>query len=211
MAEVERTLREDNICFLMAPRHHAAMRHVMPARIELGTRTIFNLMGPLSNPAGAKRQLLGVFSRQWVEPIAQVLKRLGSERAWVVHGSDGLDEITTTGPTHVAELRDGTVRTFEVNPSDAGLPTARAQDLKGADAATNAAALTAVLEGAKGAYRDIVMLNSAAALVVAGRASNLREGARLAAEAIDSGRARNVLSRLVEATNKQRVARAVNA
>ena len=209
--DIERTLQQDNIGFMMAPRHHAAMRHVMPARIELGTRTIFNLMGPLSNPAGATRQLLGVFSRQWVEPIAQVLKRLGSERAWVVHGSDGLDEITTTGPTFVAELRDGAVRTFEISPADAGLPTAGAQELKGGDAAVNAAALTAVLDGAPGAYRDIVLLNSAAALIVAGRATDLRDGVKLAREAIDSGRARDVLARLVAGTNVRSLARAVNA
>ncbi len=159
---------------MMAPRHHGAMRHVAGARVELGTRTIFNLLGPLANPAGAKRQLMGVFAKVWIEPIAQVLAQLGCERAWVVHGADGLDELTTTGPSHVAELRAGKVSTFEVTPEEAGLPRARLDDLRGADAETNADALRALLDGVRGPYRDIVLLNSAAALVVAGRAEDLR-------------------------------------
>jgi anthranilate phosphoribosyltransferase len=201
MALVEKALAEANIGFLMAPRHHAAMRHVGPTRVELGTRTIFNLLGPLSNPAGAKRQLLGVFSAHWVEPLAHVLHRLGSEAAWIVHGSDGLDEITVTGPTTVAELKDGHVRTFEVTPEDAGLKRWPAEDLKGGDGAHNAAALRGVLAGETGAYRDIVLLNAAAALVVAGKAADLRAGADLAANSIASGAAQAALAGLAAITN----------
>jgi anthranilate phosphoribosyltransferase len=201
MSLVEKALAEANIGFLMAPRHHAAMRHVGPTRVELGTRTIFNLLGPLSNPAGAKRQLLGVFSAHWVEPLAHVLHRLGSEAAWIVHGSDGLDEITVTGPTTVAELKDGHVRTFEVTPEDAGLKRWPAEDLKGGDAQVNAAALRGVLAGETGAYRDIVLLNAAAALVVAGKAADLRGGADLAAASIASGAAQAALDGLAAITN----------
>ncbi|CAK0744211.1 Anthranilate phosphoribosyltransferase [uncultured Gammaproteobacteria bacterium] len=202
MALVERSLTEAGICFLMAPRHHLAMRNVGPTRVELGTRTIFNLMGPLSNPAGAKRQLVGVFARDWIEPIAQTLARLGTETAWVVHGSDGLDEITTTGPTHVAQLRDGQVTVFEITPEQAGLFPAHPRELKGGDAATNAAALRALLEGGHGPYRDIVLFNSAAALIVADKATTLKEGVGIARQAIDSGAARAVLGKLVAVTNK---------
>lgn len=198
---IRKALWEANICFLMAPRHHGAMRHVGPARAELGTRTIFNLLGPLSNPAGAKRQLVGVFSRDWVEPLAQVLGNLGSERAWVVHGSDGLDELTTTGPSHVAELKDGKVSSFEVTPADADLPTSKLSELKGGDAETNALALNAVIDGHLGPYRDIVLLNSAAALIIAGRTDDLKSGARMAADCIDSGKAREALEALVQITN----------
>jgi len=198
---VRRALREARIAFLMAPRHHTAMRNVGPTRVELGTRTIFNLMGPLANPALARRQLLGVFSRDWVEPLAHVLARLGSEAAWVVHGSDGLDEITTTGPSRVAELRDGRVRTFEVTPEDAGLPRATLDDLRGGDAEANAAALRAVLAGADGPYHDIVLLNAAAALIVAGRVTELRQGVERAARSIANGAALAALDRLVAITN----------
>ena len=175
-ASVERCLAAAGIGFMMAGAHHAAMRHVASARVELGTRTIFNILGPLSNPAGVERQLLGVFSRSWLEPLAEVMRNAGSRRVWVVHGSDGLDEMTTTGPTSVAELRDGTVRLFEVTPEEAGLPRAAAADLRGGDPAHNAAALRAVLAGARTPYRDIALLNAAGALVVAGRAETLREG-----------------------------------
>ncbi len=201
MARVHEALWQAGIGFLMAPRHHGAMRQVGPTRVELGTRTIFNLLGPLSNPAGAKRQLLGVFARQWVLPLAEVLKQLGSERVWVVHGADGLDEITTTGPTYVAELDGGKIRSFEVSPEDAGLLRAAPAALKGGDAATNAQALSALLDGAPGAYRDIVLLNAAAGLIVAGKATDLRQGAAQAAAAIDSGKARAVLDRLIAITN----------
>ncbi len=201
MALVRKALWEAGICFLMAPRHHTAMRNVGPTRVELGTRTIFNLLGPLSNPAGAKKQLIGVFARDWVEPIAHVLKRLGSESAWVVHGSDGLDEITTTGITHVAALKDGTVSCFDITPGDAGLPLAQPADLKGGDAAVNGKALRALLDGAEGPYRDIVLFNSAAALVVAGIAADLKVGVARARQAIDTGAAKSVLQKLVAVTN----------
>jgi anthranilate phosphoribosyltransferase len=211
MRLIERSMAEAGMGFMLAPRHHAAMRHVGPVRVELGTRTIFNLMGPLSNPAGASRQLVGVFARSWTAPLATVLGRLGAERAWVVHGSDGLDEITTTGATYVAELRRGAVHEFEVTPEEAGLPRAAAADLKGADAKTNARALAEMLDGKKGPYRDIVLLNAAAALVVAGKAKELSAGAALAAEAIDSGRAKAVLARMVAITNEPSGSGAANA
>lgn len=198
---VRRALWEAGMAFLMAPRHHTAMRNVGPTRVELGTRTIFNLMGPLANPAGAPYQLLGVFARDWVVPLAEVLGRLGTKTAWVVHGSDGLDEITTTGPTLVAQWREGHVTTFEITPEDVGLRRADPAALRGGDPAANAAALRALLAGAPGPYRDIVVLNGAAALVIAGRASDLRDGAALAAGAIDSGAAQRVLDRLVAITN----------
>jgi anthranilate phosphoribosyltransferase len=201
MPHVEKALSQANIGFLMAPRHHSAMRHVGPTRVELGTRTIFNLLGPLSNPAGTKRQLIGVFHRQWTEPLAEVLGQLGSERAWVVHGSDGLDEITTTGATYVSELKDGSVASFEVTPEDAGLTRADPADLKGGDAETNAKAITAMLGGEGGPYRDIVVLNAAAALVVAGKADDLKDGAGVAAGAIDSGSAKETLAQLVAISN----------
>jgi len=202
MALVKEALWRANICFMLAPRHHSAMRHVGPSRVELGTRTIFNLMGPLSNPAGTRLQLLGVFAKDWIEPMALVLGALGTERAWVVHGSDGLDEITTTGPTHVADLKDGKVRLFEVTPEMAGLPRATPAELKGADAATNAAAITELLAGRPGPYRDIVLLNSAAALIVAGKAADLKAGVALAATAVDSGEAKATLAQLIAITNR---------
>jgi anthranilate phosphoribosyltransferase len=201
MAIVQRCLWEIGICFLMAPRHHGAMRHVGPTRVELGTRTIFNILGPLSNPAGAKRLLVGVFAPQWVVPMAEVLGRLGAEYAWVVHGS-GLDEITTAGTTAVAEFKDGKVRSFEMTPEDAGIGRATPDDLKGGDPAHNAALMRGVLAGEKGKLRDIVLLNAAAALIIAGRAADLREGAALAANTIDSGKAADVLARLIAETNK---------
>ncbi len=202
MELVKRCLFDANIGFLMAPRHHSAMRHVGPVRMELGTRTIFNLLGPLANPAGAKRQVVGVFSPEWVKPLAEVLGRLGSARAWVVHGSDGLDELTTTGSSVVAEFHNGAVSTFEVAPEDAGLPRAKPEDLKGGDAHKNAGALRAVLGGTEGPYRDIVVLNAAAALVVAGKAPDLKAGAEMAAAAIDGGAAQTALYRLVEISSQ---------
>ncbi len=199
---VEAALREANISFLFAMRHHSAMRHVGPSRIEMGTRTIFNLLGPLSNPAGVKRQLTGAFSRQWIEPMAEVLGRLGSERAWIVHGSDGMDELTTTGVSYVADLKDGNVTTFEVSPEDAGLPFSNGDDLKGGDPQYNADALKRLLEGETGPYRDIVLLNSAAALLVAGKVDDLKAGVSMAAEAIDSGDAKQTLATFVAVTNR---------
>jgi anthranilate phosphoribosyltransferase len=197
MRLVQKALREVNLCFLMAPRHHSAMRHVGPTRVELGTRTIFNLLGPMSNPARVKRQLVGVFAPQWVKPLAEVLRDLGHERAWVVHGADGLDELSTTGPSQVAELNEGKIKTFVVSPADAGLPKARFADLLGGDAEHNAEALRAMLDGAAGPFRDIVLYGSAAALIVAGKVGDLKEGVAKAAEAIDSGRARQTLAGLV--------------
>ncbi|MCH8002037.1 MAG: anthranilate phosphoribosyltransferase [Proteobacteria bacterium] len=202
MSLVKKALWEAKVCFLMAPRHHSAMRHVGPTRVELGTRTIFNLLGPLSNPARVKRQTIGVFAPDWVEPIAQVLKVLGHERAWVFHGAGGLDELSTTGASTVAELKDGAVTTFEVTPADAGLATAKIEDLKGGDAAHNAQAMRAMLDGEPGAFRDIVLLASAAALIVAGKATDLKDGAAMAAEAVDGGKARATLARLVAISNE---------
>ena len=199
---LEQCINEVGIGFLFAPNHHAAMRHVAPIRKELGFRTIFNLLGPLSNPAGANRQLLGVFDKQWVEPLAHVLKKLGSERAWVVHGSDGMDELTTTGPSTVASLRKGEINVFEVTPEDAGLARAKPEDLVGGAPDENAAAMTALLEGEMGAYRDIVLLNTAAALVVCHKAETLKEGVEMAALAIDDGGARAVLANLVTTSQK---------
>lgn len=199
-AQQRRSLDEAGIAFLFAPHYHGAMRHVGPVRAEIGFRTVFNLLGPLSNPAGAKRQVMGVYDPRLLEPLAEVLGRLGATRAWTVHG-DGLDELTTTGPTQVAEWRDGSVSRFEVSPEDAGLPCASIADLRGGDAEENAAALTALLAGAPGPYRDIVLLNAAAALVVADRAADLKAGATQAAAVIDDGRAADALARLVEATN----------
>ena len=199
-AQQRRSLDQAGIAFLFAPAYHGAMRHVGPVRAELGFRTVFNLLGPLSNPAGAKRQVMGVYDPRLLEPLAEVLGRLGATRAWTVHGQ-GLDELTTTGETEVAEWKDGAVRRFTVTPEDAGLPRADLAALRGGDAEENAAALRALLDGATGAYRDIVLLNAAAALVVADRAADLVEGAALAAAVIDDGRASTALADLVEATN----------
>ncbi len=200
---VEKALHETGTCFLMAPRHHAAMRHVGPTRVELGTRTIFNLLGPLCNPCQVKRQLLGVFSRDWVEPLAEVLKGLGHERAWVVHGADGLDELSTTGASLVAELKDGKITTFEVTPEEVGLPRAKLSDLLGGDARTNAHALAAMLGGEKGPLRDIVLLTAAAGMIVAGKAEKLDAGMTLAVESLDSGKAQAVLERLIAISNER--------
>jgi anthranilate phosphoribosyltransferase len=200
LAVVRACLWEIGLGFLMAPRHHSATRHVAPTRVELGTRTIFNLLGPLSSPALARRQLVGVFAHEWVRPMAEVLGRLGGERAWVVHG-DGLDELTTAGVTRVASLDRGRVETFEITAADAGLPPARLDDLRGGEPALNARLMRDLLAGGGGPLRDVVLLNSAAALLVAGHAADLREGAELAARAIDSGAARRVLEALVFRTN----------
>lgn len=203
---IERALAEAGVCFLFAQRHHSAMRHVMPTRVELGVRTIFNVLGPLSNPAGARRQLVGVFAPHWVETLATVLGRLGAEKAWVVHGADGLDEVSTTGPTRVAQWAEGQVTTFEVTPEDAGVPRGSVDDIRGGDADANARALRAILDGATGPHRDIVLLNAAAALIVADRASTLREGAEQAAHSIDSGAARGALEALARITTAGAVA-----
>ena len=199
---VERALAEANICFMLAPRHHSAMRNVMGPRVELGTRTIFNLLGPISNPALVKRELVGVFARRWVEPIAQVLGNLGAERAWVVHGADGLDELTLTGPSHVAELNEGRVRSFEVSPEDAGLERREGAALKGGTPDENAAAMHQILGGTAGPLRDFVLYNAAAALIVAGRVEDLKSGVAEADLAIDSGAAATALAKLVAITNE---------
>jgi anthranilate phosphoribosyltransferase len=195
-----RALAEAGICFLYAPAHHGAMRHVMPVRADLGFRTVFNLLGPLSNPAGAKRQVLGVAEPRRLEPLARVLGALGAERAWVVHG-EGLDEMTITGTNHVAEWRDGGIRLFNITPEAVGLPRAGLDDLRGGDPAENAAALRALLEGRKSAYRDVVALNAAAAFLVADKVETLHDGVELAFAAIDDGRALQALDRLVAITN----------
>ncbi|MCC6949086.1 MAG: anthranilate phosphoribosyltransferase [Bradyrhizobiaceae bacterium] len=199
---IARCIREAGIGFMFAPSHHPAMKHVGPTRVELGTRTIFNLLGPLSNPANVKRQMVGVFARPWVEPLAHVLAALGSERAWVVHGSDGLDEITTTGPTYVAELSGGKVSAFEVAPEDVGVKRAASAELKGGDATANAAALRNVLDGKSGPFRDIALMNAAAALVVAGKGGTLPDTMKLAVQSVDSGEAKKRLDRLVAVSNK---------
>jgi anthranilate phosphoribosyltransferase len=201
-AEVTRCIASTGFAFMIAPAHHPAMRHVGPVRTELGTRTIFNLLGPLSNPASVKRLLLGVFAPSWLEPIAETLRDLGTTRAWVVHGSDGLDEITTTGPTSVVELKDNVIRRFEINPQEAGIALSDPAALKGGEPGQNAAALRAVVAGEKNAYRDIAVLNAAAALVIADRARDLREGAMIAAAALDSGQVAALLEAVVRVSNE---------
>lgn len=202
MATVERCVRKIGIGFMMATRHHSAMRHVGPSRASLGTRTIFNLLGPLSNPAGAKYQVIGVFDKNWTAPLAEVLGRLGSKRVWVVHGADGLDELSISGPSFVAEYHNGKISSFEITPKDAGLDSHPLSDIRGGDAAHNARALKGLLQGAQNAYRDIVLLNSAAALLVAGKARDLKQGAGLAAQAIDSGAASAKLDQWVTLSNE---------
>ncbi len=199
---LEKSIREVGICFMMAQRHHGAMRNVMPTRIELGTPTIFNILGPLSNPAGVKRLVVGTYARKWVVPMAETLGKLGAERAWVVHGSDGLDELTTTGPSTVCEYYEGKTRTFELSPEDAGLPLCKPEHLKGGDADYNAAAIHSVLAGEESAYRNIVLFDTAAALKVAGRADDLRDGVAMAGEAIDSGKAKAAVDGMVSISNE---------
>jgi len=192
-------LEQFNFCFLMAPRHHEALKHVVPVRKKLGFRTIFNLLGPLANPADTKLQLIGVFDPKWLIPMAETLNRLGTKRAWLVHGSDGLDEITTTGPTRIVTLDNGAVTERTLTPEDFGLPIAKSEDLLGGDAAENAQALKDLLAGKPSAYRDIVLANTAAVLNVHGNTA-LTAGVTAAAEAIDSGRAQDVLARYREFT-----------
>jgi anthranilate phosphoribosyltransferase len=193
-------IREAGVGFMFAPAHHPAMRHVGPVRVELGTRTIFNLLGPLSNPASVTRQMVGVFAPEWIVPVAETLQALGTERAWVAHG-DGFDEITTTGQTQVTELANGKLRSFTLTPEAFGLKRHTREDLRGGDAAFNADALRTMLGGAPGAYRDTVLMNAGAGLVVAGRAADLAEGVRLAAQAIDDGNAERVLIALIAVSN----------
>jgi anthranilate phosphoribosyltransferase len=194
-------IREAGIGFMFAPAHHPAMKNVAATRVELGTRTIFNLLGPLSNPAGVRRQMIGVFSKHWTEPLAQVLKNLGAECVWVVHGSDGLDEITTSGSTTVTALEAGVIRSFEISPADVGLAKVKPEALHGGDATSNAKAVEDVLEGKKTPFRDVALINAAAALVVAGKAKDLKAGVALAAHSIDSGEAEGRLDRLIVVSN----------
>ncbi len=201
VADIERCLAEAGIGFMSAQAHHAAMRHFAAVRADLGVRTLFNILGPLSNPAGTRRLLVGVFAAQWLEPLAEVLGALGAERAWLVHGSDGLDEITTTGPTAVVAWEGGALTRFTIRPEEHGLTRSTLADLRGGDPRQNAAALRAVLSGARGAYRDIAVLNAGAALVVAGRAADISVGVGLAQTALDTGSAETVLDRLVRASN----------
>ncbi|MGV8936998.1 MAG: anthranilate phosphoribosyltransferase [Allorhizobium sp.] len=199
-AAIARCISEAGIGFMFAQLHHAAMRHVGPARVELGTRTIFNLLGPLSNPAGVRKQLLGVFAPEWVLPLAQVLRDLGTQSAWVVHGS-GLDEITTTGITKVAALEHGEIREFYLSPSDFGVDTVELAALKGGDGIYNAAALRSVLSGSRNAYRDVALCNAAAALVIAGKAGSITDGMEMATTALDSGATAAALDKLVAVSN----------
>ena len=195
-AGISACVAEAGLGFMFAPSHHAAMRFVGPSRVELGTRTIFNLLGPLSNPAGVSKQLVGVFSPRWVRPVAEVLRDLGSKSVWVVHGS-GLDEMTTTGETTIVALNDGLLDEFTITPEDVGIARSGIEALRGGDGVYNAAALRAVLDGAKNACRDISVLNAAGALVIAGKAGDLKEGAKLAALSLDTGAARDRLERLI--------------
>jgi len=194
-------IEQAGLCFLFAQGFHPAMKHVTPVRRALGFRTIFNLLGPLSNPARVKRQLLGVYALEWMEPVAKVLASLGAEKAWVVHGHDGLDELSISDITHVAVLDHGRIELMTVSPEDAGLPRWPLDAVKGGEAPHNAAAITRLLDGEPGAYRDIVLLNTAAALIVADKARDLAEGASLAAQAIDSGAAKRRLEKLIAVSN----------
>ncbi len=199
--QISRCIKEAGIGFMFAPAHHPAMKHVGPSRVELGTRTMFNLLGPQSNPAGARRYMLGVYDKAWVEPVAAALLANRAIAAWVVHGHGGLDELSTTGPSFVASIIDGNLTSFEVTPEDAGVARADIKDLKGADPAYNAGRMRTMLEGARDPYRDVVLLNAAAAFIVAGKVETLKAGAALAAEQIDSGRAKHTLEKLISVSN----------
>lgn len=198
---VERAIAQAGIGFMMAPLHHPAMRHVGPVRLELGCKTIFNILGPLTNPAGVKRQLTGAFAIDLIFPMAETLQQLGTEKAWLVHGSDGTDEITICGPTSVAVLEDGKITSRQIHPEDAGLPEHPFRDIIGGTPDQNATALRALLDGAPGAYRDAVLFNAAAALVVADKAASLTDGVAIARDSIDSGKAKAALDALVRVTN----------
>ena len=199
---VEKALNEAGIGFMMAPMHHPAIAHVMPTRAELGTRTIFNILGPLTNPAGVKRQLTGAFSRDLIRPMAETLGQLGSEKAWLVHGSDGTDELTITGVSWVSALENGQVTDFEINPEDAGLPIHPFEDIIGGTPEENARDFNALLDGVQNAYRDAVLLNSAAALVVADVATDLKQGVEMARTSIDSGAARDKITAVARITQE---------
>ena len=198
--KLEEAFSRFNFAFLAAPRHHSAMKNVREVRKKIGRRTVFNLLGPLANPSGTKFQLLGVYDAKWMRPMAEVLNRLGTVRAWVVHGSDRLDEITVTGETSVVILDEGKITEAVLSPADFGLAVRKAEELKGGDAKVNAAAMLEILQGAKNAYRDIVLANAAAVLVIHGRAKDLKQGVNMAAEAIDSGKAMQTLNGYAEFT-----------
>ena len=201
-AQITRCIKQANMGFMFAPAHHSAMAYVAPVRAQLGIRTVFNLLGPLANPAGAKHQLMGVFAKEWLQPMAETLQRLGSTSAWIVCGSDGLDELTTTGTSHIASLKEGKITLFDLTPEEAGLPRAKPEDLVGGAVEDNAKTLLSLLKGedAYPAYRDIVLLNAGAALVVAGRTPTIKEGVALAQEGL--GKAKDVLARLIEVSNE---------
>ena len=198
---IERSIAEAGIGFMMAPRHHESFKYVGPVRVEMGIRTVFNILGPLCNPAGVKRYLIGVFAQEWVQPMAQTLAKLGCEKAWVVHGADHLDELSTTGENTICEVSGGSVREFNLSPEEAGLPRASLADLKGGDGTYNAERLSALLDGQQDAYRDIVLFGTGAALLIADKAANIKEGVAMAASAIDSGKARSALEDMVKITN----------
>lgn len=198
---ISKCILEAGLGFMFAPAHHASMKHVGPSRVELGTRTIYNLLGPLSNPASVRRQVTGVFSKTWVEPLAQVLKNLGAEACWICHGEGGFDEIVPTGTTWISEMKDGQIRSFELTPEAAGLKRSSADDLKGGDAVHNAQALRGVLQGDPSAFRDAAAMTAAAALVVAGKATDMKQGVDMAQEAIDTGAAIRALDTLVKVSN----------
>lgn len=195
--KIEQAIAEAGIGFMLAPRHHSSFKYVGSVRVELGIRTMFNILGPLCNPAGVKRYLLGVYSKDWVKPMAEVLAKLGCEKAWVVHGADGLDELSTTGQNYVCEVNGSEIKELSISPEDAGLPLATLEQLKGGEASYNAERLKALLNGQKDAYRDIVLFGAAAALIIADKASDLKEGIRMAAESIDSGNALHALEELI--------------
>ena len=199
--KISQSISEVGLGFMFAPAHHSSMKHVGPTRVELGTRTIFNLLGPLSNPAGAKRQVTGVFSKAWVEPLAQVLKNLGSEACWICYGEGGMDEIVPSGTTWISELKDGSIRSFELTPEAAGLTRSKIEDLKGGDAAQNAEALKSVLSGQASAFADAALMTAGAALIVAGKESDIKRAVAHARDVVKSGAASKVHARLVEVSN----------
>ncbi|MEM8833423.1 MAG: anthranilate phosphoribosyltransferase [Pseudomonadota bacterium] len=195
--KLEQALQEIGFCFLMAPAHHNAMKYVVPVRKKMGRRTIFNLLGPLANPAGTQYQLIGVFDKHWLRPMAEVLNNLGTKAAWIVHGQDGLDEITTTTATDIVKLHNGTITEEAITPEDFGLPVANPEDIKGGDAETNAQALLDILNGQQNAYRDIVIANAAAVLMLHEKANSLKEAAKIAADSLDTGKAQEILTRYI--------------
>jgi anthranilate phosphoribosyltransferase len=197
MEKIEQAIAEANIGFMLAPRHHSSFKYVGPVRVELGIRTMFNILGPLCNPAGVKRYLLGVYSKDWVKPMAEVLAKLGCEKAWVVHGADGLDELSTTGQNYVCEVDGQNIKELSISPADAGLPQATLQELKGGEAEYNAGRLQALLKGEKDAYRDVVLFGAAAALLLSDQVTDLEAGVKMAAESIDSGKALQALENLI--------------